>query len=87
MLFVLVELYVLGQVIYAPVGADADIPAFPRVLEHLLVLALARPYHGSHQLHARRLGQRQHAVDNLVDRLLLYLLAAFRAVRHADSRP
>ena len=51
------------------------------------MLALAGADDRSHELYARPLRERHYLVDYLVDALLAYLLAAFRAVRHTDARP
>ena len=87
MLFVFIKHYVLAQVIYAAVCTDANIAAFPCVLENLVVFALARANDGGQNLDLCPLRQQHYLVDNLVNSLLLYLLAAFWAVRHADARP
>ena len=86
-LFVLVEGYLLAEVVDGPVHARADIAALARVLEDLGVLALARAHDGGQDLDARALRPGHDLVDNLVYGLLAYLLAALRAVRDADTRP
>ena len=86
-LFVLVELYLLGEVVHRAVHAHADVAALARVLEHLGVLALAGAHDGGHDLYAGALRPGEHLVDYLVYGLLAYLPAALGAVRDADARP
>ena len=69
------------------VHAHADIALLAGVLEHLNVLALFAADDRREQLHARFFLERHQPVDDLVDGLLVDLLAAFRAVRRADARP
>ena len=86
-LAVFIERDRLREVIDAAVHAHAHIPAAAGIVEHLLVLAFARTDDRRKDLHARRLRQRRDLIDDLVDRLAADLLAALRAVRHADTRP
>ena len=51
------------------------------------MLALFAANDRREQLHARLFFERHQAVNDLVDGLLMNLLAAFRAVRRADTRP
>ena len=69
------------------VHAHADIALLAGVLEHLNVLALFAADDRREQLHARFFLERHQPVNDLVDGLLMNLLAAFRAVRRADARP
>ena len=69
------------------VHAHADIALLAGVLEHLNVLALFAADDRREQLHARFFLERHQPVNDLVDGLLVNLLAAFRAVRRADARP
>ena len=69
------------------VHAHADIALLAGVLEHLNVLALFAADDRREQLHARFFLECHQTVDDLVDGLLVDLLAAFRAVRRADARP
>ena len=69
------------------VHAHADIALLAGVLEHLNVLALFAADDRREQLHARFFLERHQPVNDLVDGLLVDLLAAFRAVRRADARP
>ena len=69
------------------VHAHADIALLAGVLEHLNVLALFAADARREQLHARFFLERHQPVDDLVDGLLVNLLAAFRTVRRADARP
>ena len=86
-LLVLFKLYLFREVIYRPVHTCANIAGLLRVLEHLDMLALFRAYHGREYLYLRPLRQLHYPVDYLVDRLLLYLLSALRAMRHTYARP
>ena len=83
----LFELNLLGKVAHLAVHAHADIALFARVLEHLDVLALFAADDRREDLHARLFLERHQPVDDLVDRLLVDLLAALGAVRRADVRP
>ena len=69
------------------VHAHADIALLAGVLEYLNVLALFAADDRREDLDARFFLQRHQPVDDLVDGLLVDLLAAFRAVRRADARP
>ena len=69
------------------VHAHADIALLAGVLEHLNVLTLLASDDRREQLHARFFLERHQPVDDLVDGLLVDLLAAFRAVRRTDARP
>ena len=86
-LAVFIERDRLRKVVDAAVHAHADIPAAAGIVEHLLVFALSGANDRRQDLHARRLRQRRDLIDDLVDRLAADLLAALRAVRHADTRP
>ena len=86
-LLVLVEGYLLAQVVDRAVDAHSDIAALARVLEHLGVLALAGADNGCEYLYAAALRPGHDLVDNLVYGLLADLLAALGAVRDADARP
>ena len=86
-LAVFIERDRLREVVDAAVHAHAHIPAAAGIVEHLLVLAFACTDDRRKDLHARRLRQRRDLIDDLVDRLAADLLAALRAVRHADTCP
>ena len=83
----LFELDLFAQVAHLAVHTHADIALLARVLEHLGVLALFAADDRRENLHARLFLQRHQPVDNLVDGLLMDLLAALGAVRRADVRP
>ena len=85
-LYILVKLYLFRKVVHAAVHADADIAAFGGVLEHLFVHPLFRADYRRQHHEAHAVLQRRKLVHYLVHRLLLYHLAAYRAVRHADAR-
>ena len=87
MLFVLLQLDLLGQVIGDAVHPAADIAGAAGVLEDLGVLPLLPPDHRGHHLDAGGLGQGQDLVDDLVDGLLLDFLAADGAVGGAHPGP
>lgn len=70
----------LGEIVERTVGPAADIARLAGVLQQLLVGALLAPHHRGHDLDAGGLGQGHHLVDDLVDGLLLDLLAALGAV-------
>ena len=84
---VLVQLDLLGQVVDGPVRPDTDIARLAGVLKDLLVLAFLAPDDGGQHLDAGSLGQGEDLVDDLVDGLLLDLLAALGAVGRAHPGP
>ena len=86
-LLVLVQGDLLGEIVERTVGPAADIARLAGVLQQLLVGALLAPHHRGHDLDAGGLGQGHHLVDDLVDGLLLDLLAALGAVGGAHPRP
>ena len=86
-LFRLCQLKFFGQVVNLTVHAHADIALLAGVLEHLNVLTLFAADDRRKQLHARFFLERHQPVDDLVDGLLVDLLAAFRTVRRTDARP
>ena len=86
-LFRLCQLKLFGQVVNLAVHAHADIALLAGVLEHLNMLALLAADDRRKQLHARLFFKRHQPVNDLVDGLLVDLLAAFRAVRRTDARP
>lgn len=79
-LLVLVQGDLLGEIVERTVGPAADIARLAGVLQQLLVGALLATHHRGHDLDAGGLGQGHHLVDDLVDGLLLDLLAALGAV-------
>ena len=81
-----VELELVAQVDDRAVDARAHEALAPQPLELELELALAGARDGREHREARALGQREHAVDDLLDRLRLDALAAARAVGDADAR-
>ena len=81
------QLEFFGQIVDFAVHAHADIALLAGVLKHLVVLALLAADDRREQLHARFFFKRHQPVNDLVDGLLMNLLAAFRAVRRADARP
>ena len=85
--FVLLQLDLLAEIIGDAVHPAADIARLPGILKDLGVLALLPPDHRSHHLDAGSLGQGQDLVDNLVDGLLLDLLAADGTVGRAHPGP
>ena len=86
-LFRLCQLKFFGQVVNLAVHAHADIALLAGVFEHLNVLALFAADDRREQLHTRFFLERHQPVNDLVDGLLVDLLAAFRAVRRTDARP
>ena len=81
-----VELDLVAEVDDGAVDARAHEALAPQPLELELELALARARDGREEREARALGEREHAVDDLLHRLRLDALAAARAVRNADAR-
>ena len=81
-----VELDLVAQVDDRAVDARADEALAAQALELELELALAGAGDGREERQPRALGQREDAVDDLLDRLRLDALAAARAVRDADAR-
>ena len=86
-LAVLVQLDLLGEVVQGAVRPHPDIAGFPGVLKDFGVLALLAPDDGGEHLDAGGLGEGHHLVDDLVDGLLLDLLAALGAVGGAHPGP
>ncbi len=87
---VLVLLVELDALVKAPdlaVDPGAAVALEAELLELLLVLALAPADDGRADDEPRSLGQRHHAVGDLLDRLPLDRLAALGAVRVPDPRP
>ena len=84
MALVLVEGRRVGEVVHLPVDADADEALPPGALEDPVALGLAVLDQRPEDEEARALRQREHLVDDLLDRLPLDLPAAGRAVRMAD---
>ena len=83
---ILIKRDLLAQLIKISVNADTDIAALLRLREHLLVAPLLAAYHRRKQLQLRLLRQLHDSVHHLVYGLLLYRLAAVRAVRNPDAR-
>ena len=86
MLFVLFKLYRFTEVIYYTVDSHSGIAAFACRFDFLFKLALFSPCNRRKNLYLCAFGQRHNLVNNLVYRLLLYLSAAFRAMRNTYSR-
>jgi hypothetical protein len=85
-LLLLLELRRLGQRVHHPVDAGPGVALGLQLAEQVDVLALAAPDHRRQHLEAGALVHGQHAVDDLLGRLLGDRLAADRAVRLADAR-
>ena len=81
------QLKFFRKIVDLAVHAHADIALLAGVLEHLNVLALLAADDRRKQLHARLFFKRHQPINDLVDGLLVNLLAAFRAVRRADACP
>ena len=86
-LLVLVQLDLLGQLIERAVYPHPDIARLAGVLQHLGVLPLLPPDDRGHHLDAGGLGQGQDLVHDLIDRLLVDLLAALGTMGRSDPRP
>ena len=86
-LFVLLQLDFLRQVVGDAVHPAADIAGPAGVLQDLGVFALFAPDDRRHDLDAGGLRELKHLVDDLVDGLLLDLLAADRTVGGAQPGP
>ena len=84
---VLVQLDLLAQVIQGSVHPYPDITGLAGVLKELLVFPLPGAHHGGEHLYPGGFGQGHHLVDDLVDGLLLNLLAALGAVGRAYPGP
>ena len=87
MLAVLVQLDLLGEVVERAVCPHPDVARLPGVLKDFGVLTLFAPDDGGEHLDAGGLGEGHHLVDDLVDGLLLDLLAALGAVGGAHPGP
>ena len=86
MLFIFIKLDGFGQIVKASVNADSDVSALSRVLKNLFVHSLFGSDHGGKHHKSLSVGQGQYSLNYLIDRLLLYRLAADRAMRNADAR-
>src|SRR4029077_10889397 len=81
-----VEIDLLAQLADDAVDANPRVAVFYRLLEKLLVFALAPAHHRREHLKARPFGKREDLVDDLLRRLRGDLAPAIRAVRLADAR-
>ena len=82
-LLILVQLDLLGQIVDAPVHADADVALLLGIGQDLFVHTLLTAHHRGEHHEATTLGQGLDLVDDLIHGLLLDLLAAHGAVRCA----
>ena len=87
MLLVLLQLDLLAEIIGNAVYPAAHIAGAAGILEDLGVLAFLAPDNGGQHLDAGGLGQGEDLVDDLVDGLLLDLLAADGTVGRAHPCP
>ncbi len=85
-LLVLVERYLLGQLVQAAVDSNAHKPRLAHVVDQRSVLALATLDDRAQHHHARSLGQLLDVVRHLVDRLPADLAAAHGTVRVPYAR-
>jgi hypothetical protein len=83
-LLVALERDLLAQLVRRAVHADAREPLLADVLQQPLVLALAAAHDGAQDQQSRARGHALDLVGHLLDRLLLDLASADRAVRPAD---
>ena len=77
---VAVEAHPFGNLAHGPVDADPEEAVPQNLPEQLTVMPLPRADDRGEKLHLRPPGKIQYAVDDLVRRLLLYLLPAVRAI-------
>ncbi len=82
----LVERDRLGQVVELAVDPHANVPEPLGLVEDVAMLALAALHHRRRDEQPRPLGQEQHLVGNLLDRLLADLATAVGTVRMSDAR-
>ena len=87
MLFVFIQLDLLGQLVETAVYPGTDIAGTAGVLKHLLMFALLAADDRGHDLNAGGLREGHDLIDDLVDGLLFDLLAAFGAVGGAHPGP
>ena len=85
-LLVLVEFDLLVKFTVDAVDDRAHIAVFVQLFELFGILALAPSDYRRDDAHFRSLGRRQNAVGDLIDGLLLYLLAALGAMHLAHTR-
>ena len=85
-LFILIKLYGFGELVHISVNAHAGISALTGIREDLLVHTLLRSHHGRKHHKSLACGKHHHAVDYLIHRLLLDLLAANGTVGSSNSR-
>ena len=86
MLFIFLQLDLLGKFIEISVHTDTHIAALSGLLENLDMLALPSADHRSQKLDLCPLRQSHDLVHHLVHILLFDLFSAFRAVGNADPR-
>ena len=87
MLVVFRQCDVLGEIVDFTVDSGADITGLSCIFQDFCVLALFPADYRSKDLDAGTLRQFHHAIDHLIDALLVDLLTAFWAVRNADPCP
>ena len=84
-LFIFLQLDLLGELILVAVYHHTDIAAAAGLVKNLRMLTLTAANNRRQQLDTRALGQRKNRVDHLVHGLAADLPAALRAMRNADS--
>ena len=85
MLFVLIHFYLLGQVVDYAIDTHSCVSLFYQVFKLLAVFALSSPYYRCKYLELCALGKLHYLINNLIYRLLFYLLAAHGTMRYSHS--
>ena len=87
MLLILVKLNLFRQIIHASVDPGSDIARLSGILKYLYIFAFSCSDNGCKYLKLCPLGQEHKLIYYLINRLLLNLFAAFRAVRDSYASP
>ena len=84
-LFIFIKLDRFREIINAAIHTHTHIAGFARRIQLLTMLTLSPADHRREHLNLRTLVERHDPIDDLIDCLLLNLLAANRAMRDADA--
>ena len=85
-LLILVKLYLLAQIVHVAVNADAHIAAAPSRVKHLFMHTFSRADNRRQHHKTSSVRDRHYLLEYSFERLLAYLLAAYRAVRDTYPR-
>ena len=85
-LFVFLQLYFLGKIVYYAVRADTNISRLARPFYLFCMFTLASSYNRGKKLNFCTCGKLHYPVNYLIYSLLLYFPSAYGTVRYSDSR-